>query len=173
MKDCLVAHGISTQRVVDRGNWRMVLLDSTIPGEEGGRLAESELRLVEDALDDTDKHVLLCLHHQPVPVGSKWLDTMELQNREEFFRMIRRDGKTRAVIWGHVHQSYHETKDDIELFATPSTCVQFAPGTTEFKVDDTPPGCRLLALGHDGKVASCVLTIDAVPVGADMDSAGY
>lgn len=173
MNSCLEDHGVSTQKVLDRGRWRIILLDSTIPDQEGGRLSAGELELLEHSLANTDRNVMVCLHHQPLPVGSEWIDKMALENGEEFFRLVRQHPRVKAVIWGHIHQDYHESRDGVQLFATPSTCIQFAPGIPGFKVDDSPPGCRLLTLEANGQLSSLLLTTEQVPVGADLGSAGY
>ena len=59
---------------VDLGLWRVVLLDSTIPGSAAGRLSAQSLASLESALAAArQRHVLVCLHHHPVPMASRWL----------------------------------------------------------------------------------------------------
>ncbi|HCQ35217.1 MAG TPA: phosphodiesterase, partial [Alcanivorax sp.] len=54
--------------VADIGNWTLVLLDSTIPGEVPGDLFDEDLKFLDDALRDAaGEHLLVCLHHHPVP----------------------------------------------------------------------------------------------------------
>ena len=73
---------------------------------------------------------MVCLHHPPVPMGSKWLDTVGLDNGDEFLASAGRSGRVRAAIFGHVHQDYDDVHDGIRLLATPSTCRQFLPAAT-------------------------------------------
>lgn len=173
MRSHLCAERVCTDSVIDHGDWRFVMLDSVIPGEEGGRLAPDQLALLQAALASTDRHVLVCMHHQPVNVGSAWIDTMTIDNPEPLFRIIDRHDNVRGILWGHVHQTFEATHGSVRLMASPSTCVQFAPSVDEFQVDEEPPGFRLLALLPDGSIRSEVVRIDGMPQGLELASSGY
>ena len=173
MREHLKADRVSTAGVMDRGNWRFVMLDSVIPGEEGGRLADDQLQLLEDALASSDRHTLICMHHQPIGVGSAWIDTMAIENPDPLFDIIDRYPHVRGVLWGHVHQTFEAWRGKVRLMASPSTCVQFAPRTEHFQVDEEPPGFRLLALLPDGGIRSEVVRVDEMPHGLERASAGY
>lgn len=173
MLDSLGSNGMSMPDQVDTEHWRLVMLDSVIPDAEGGHLAEKELAHLRRALTEQDKHTLVCLHHQPLPVGSRWIDTMALDNGDAFFDIIDRHDHVRGVLWGHIHQVYEGMRKQVQLLASPSTCVQFSVGMDNFQVDEQPPGCRLLALLPDGSIRSEVLRLDAYPDGIDLNSGGY
>lgn len=154
--------------------WNLVLLDSTIPGEDGGHLADRQLDLLDASLAARrGDPALVCLHHQPVPVGSAWMDTMALDNPGDFFRILDRHPQVRAVLWGHVHQEFSSRRKDVRLLATPSTCVQFLPGSEEFALDPRTPGFRWLALGRDGQIETGVERIAAYPDPLDLANGGY
>lgn len=165
--------GVSTELVNSMGGWRFLMLNSVVDNSEGGRLAGTQLERLERALDEDDRHALVCMHHQPVKVGSAWIDTMAIENPGEFFAIIDRYPQVRGVLWGHIHQSYDAARNGVRLMASPSTCVQFAPHIDEFKVDEEPPGFRLLALLPDGRILSEVVRIDEVPQGLEAASSGY
>lgn len=174
MLDNLGINGMSMPRVVDTEHWRLIMLDSVLPDEEGGHLAESELDHLKQALDAAqDKHTLVCLHHQPLPVGSRWIDTMALDNGEAFFDLLAPCPQVRGVLWGHIHQEYDQVRNGVRLLASPSTCVQFSIGVDDFQVGEEPPGCRLLALLPDGSIRTEILRLDSYPNGIDLDSGGY
>lgn len=173
MQEHLASEHVSTPKVVDIGAWRFVMLDSVIPGEVGGHLADSELQHLRDALTDNDRPTLVCLHHQPVPVGSQWIDSMGLDNADAFMAIIEQAPSVRGVLWGHVHQHYDQVHKGVRLMATPSTCVQFATHSDDFAVDDAPPGFRLLALTPDGGIHSQVIRTPEMPEGLDLVSVGY
>jgi Icc protein len=40
----------------------------------------------------------------------------------------------------------------VRVMTTPSTCVQFAPGSAKFAIDPRPPGYRRLTLHADGRI---------------------
>lgn len=156
------------------GGWLLVFLDSTVTGSEGGHLAASELDELETALaTHADLPALVWLHHQPVNIGSRWLDTMAVDNPKAFFDVIDRHPQVRAVIWGHVHQTFEQQRKGVRLLATPSTCVQFLPDSEEFAVDMAPPGYRWLELYADGTFKTGVARLQMIPGEIDLGSRGY
>lgn len=173
MRKYLKNDGVHTDSVIDHGEWRFVMLDSVIPGAEGGHLSKLELALLDKALQTTDRHTLVCMHHQPVNVGSAWIDTMAINNPAPLFDIIDRHPHVRGILWGHVHQTFEGLHGKVRLMASPSTCVQFAPDIDDFKVDEEPPGFRLLALLPDGAIRSEVVRIDDIPQGLELASSGY
>ncbi len=164
---------VRTDSVIDHGDWRFIMLDSVIPGQEGGHLARDQLGLLDSALASTERHTFVCLHHQPVAIGSAWIDTMAVSNPEPFFEIIDRHDHVRGVLWGHVHQTYDVLRNNVRLMASPSTCVQFAPGVDTFQVDEEPPGFRMLALLPNGSIRSEVIRINDIPHGLEYASPGY
>ncbi len=173
MHEHLARDQVYTDVVRDHGAWRFVMLDSVIPGAEGGRLAQCQLDALEDALAASDRHTLVCMHHQPVAVGSAWIDTMAIENPAPLFEIIDRYPQVRGLLWGHVHQTYDARRGAVRLMASPSTCVQFTPRIDQFRVDEEPPGFRLLALLPDGSIRSEVVRISELPRGLEVASSGY
>jgi Icc protein len=156
------------------GRWLFVLLDSTVAGSEGGHLSAPQLALLEERLTThSDRHALVCLHHQPVPVGSVWMDGMALDNAADFFAVLDHHPQVRGVLWGHVHQAFEATRNGVRLLGSPSTCIQFTPGQAHFGVDRQPPGYRWLLLHPDGRIETGVERLVTLPEGIDLDSAGY
>jgi len=144
------------------GNWCIVLIDTHVPGEDGGAIAPEALEDLDATLSaQAARHVLICLHHHPVAVGSAWLDALGIANRDSLFAVINRHQNVRALLWGHVHQSFDEHSGDLRLLATPSTCVQFKPHCTRFRYDSLPPACRWLTLHDDGRIGTELLWADA------------
>ncbi len=132
-------------------DWLLIGLDSCIVDDAGGQMAATELdRLTETVSDSAAKHVMVCLHHPPVPMGSEWLDTVGLRNGEELVDRMKSLGRVRLAVFGHVHQAYDQAHDGIRIIATPSTCRQFKPHSKEFAVDDKPPAYRRITLRADG-----------------------
>ncbi len=150
-----------TRGHIDLGSWRIVLLDSVVPGRAGGALSEASLSALDEALTRAGKrHALVCLHHHPVPMMSRWLDQVGLANAQDFFSVIDRHVNVRAILWGHVHQSFDALRNDVRLLATPSTCAQFLPRAEQFALDENPPGYRTLELKPGGSIATEVFWTD-------------
>jgi Icc protein len=155
-------------------NWHFIFLDSTIPGSEGGHLSPHQLALLNTHLQENrDLHTLVCLHHQPVPVGSRWLDTMAVDNAEPFFDIIDSNPQVRGILWGHVHQEFAQMRNGVHLLATPSTCIQFKPGSQTFAIDASCPGYRWLNFYPDGRIESGVHRLQEIPGEVQYASNGY
>lgn len=145
----------------DIGAWRIVLLDSCVAGSAGGRLSAAALAELDRTLSSSAaKHALVCLHHQPVSMSSRWLDQVGLENSEEFLSVIDKHHNVRAVVWGHVHQAFDSLRKGVRLLATPSTCAQFAPRAEQFSVDFRPPAYRTFELRPDGTLVTEVVWIE-------------
>ncbi|HHS88977.1 MAG TPA: 3',5'-cyclic-AMP phosphodiesterase [Rhodobacteraceae bacterium] len=163
-----------TDKRIELGDWRILMLDSTRAGDESGELADKELRILEHALNERpERHALVCLHHHPVPVGSAWLDKIGLRNSDAFFELLDRHANVRCVLWGHIHQAFDQRRNGVRLLGTPSTCIQFMPGKTDFEVDAQPPGYRWLALLPDGGIRTRIGRVEHVSGGLELDSEGY
>lgn len=143
--------------VIDLGGWRIVMLDSSIPGAVPGRLSDEQLTLLERALQEApERHHLICLHHHPVSIGSAWMEPIGLRNAEALFALLDRYPQVRGLLWGHVHQEYDRMRHGVRLLASPSTCVQFTPGSDDFSVSQEAPGYRWLRLYGDGRLETGV-----------------
>lgn len=170
-----VIHGkVSAPFAVRHGDWLLVMMDSTLRKGEGGHFTQAELKRLREALGGhPDAHVMICMHHQPIPVGSAWMDTMQIDNADEFFRIIDRYDNIRCLLWGHIHQTFDSERNGVRLLATPSTCIQFTPNQDDFGIDNIAPGYRWLGLLPDGRVETGVRRLSEVPAGIDFGSYGY
>ena len=117
---------------------------------------KSELERLDDALSSSPKHAMVCLHHHPVHMGSRWLDGVGLSEAHEFWSVIDAHANVRAVVWGHVHQAWDGKRGGVRLFATPSTGAQFLPHSDRYAVDSMPPAYRSFELHSDGSIDSAV-----------------
>ncbi|PIA73499.1 Icc protein [Pseudomonas sp. NFACC19-2] len=160
--------------VIDLGAWRIVMLDSSIPGAVPGFLADSQLELLDRALSEApQRHHLICLHHHPVSIGCKWMEPIGLRNPDALFAVLDRYPQARTVLWGHIHQEFDQQRGNLRLLASPSTCVQFAPGSEEFQVDSEAPGYRWLRLHADGKLDTGVSRVTGIHFEVDYSVKGY
>jgi Icc protein len=146
------------------GDWTFVMLDSYDPGHVGGRLTRDELARLDAALARAPQHAMVCLHHHPIVMGSRWLDSVGLADAHDFWSVIDRHAQVRAVVWGHVHQAFEGRRGDVRLFATPSTGAQFLPKSDRYAVDSAPPAYRSFELHADGRIDSQVHWVESTQV---------
>jgi len=171
MRRALAREPFIVEGHVDFDPWRIVLLDSSVPGSAGGRLSAQTLADLNDALGSApSQHALVCLHHHPVPMESRWLDEVGLENAAEFFDVIDRHRNVRAILWGHVHQQFDGVRNGVRLMATPSTCSQFLPRSDDFALDPRPPAYRTLELQPDGSVSTEIVWMDSCTTGSSSPS---
>ncbi len=173
MAERMAANGIPDSKLLDAEHWRILLLDSTVAGQEGGHLGAGEFAWLEQQIQSSDKHLLLCLHHQPIPVGSLWIDSMAVDNGQELVSLINEYPQIKGVVWGHVHQAFERWEDGVHWLSAPATCIQFTPGSDEFALDSKPPGCRLLALSPNGELSSRILRLNEPVNETTLDHADY
>ncbi|MFV8781271.1 metallophosphoesterase [Microbulbifer sp. SA54] len=161
--------------VASIGNWRLLLLDTSVRGQICGGFDEGELARIEVLLEQYADHpLMLMMHHQPVPVGSNWIDGHMLrEGRDRFIELVTAAKQVRAIAWGHVHQQFDESLGDIGLHATPSTSVQFTPGSGPFSVDSEMPGYRWFELNDDGSYETGVERVHISEYSVDLASSGY
>lgn len=157
-----------------RGGWQLIFLDSTTPGSEKGHLDNKVLATLDSLLaSEPGLHTLICLHHQPVKIGSAWLDRMAVDNPQPFFSIIDRYPQVRGIVWGHVHQDFDQMRGNVRLLASPSTCIQFKPGSRTFSAEDIAPGYRWLKLHPDGKLETGIHRLQQIPGAVDLAATGY
>jgi 3',5'-cyclic-AMP phosphodiesterase len=156
------------------GNWQVILLDSSVKEKVYGNLSEEELAFLKTSLSRyPDKNALICLHHQPLKVGSDWLDKIGLKNNQEFRQLLDQFPQVKGVIWGHVHQESQQVINGVQWLATPSSCVQFMPDSKDFSAGTEAPGYRYLNLYSDGRIESIVHRIDNLEFTVDYSIKGY
>lgn len=162
------------QPVTDLGNWRIILLDTSIPGAVPGHLSAAQLQLLSSALSEAgERHVLVTFHHHPVSIGCRWMEPIGLRNPDALFAVLDRFPQVRALLWGHIHQEFDQLRNGVRLLASPSTCVQFAPGSEEFQVDQEAPGYRWLRLYADGRLETAVSRVVGIHFEVDYSIKGY
>ena len=135
------------------GPWSLLLLTTFLAGEDAGGLGPARLQGLRKALSaHAGQHVLVCMHHHPLPMGSTWLDGVALRDATEFWKVIDAHSHVRGVVCGHVHQASDRERNNVRFLSTPSTCAQFLPGSAFFALDERPPGLRWLELLPDGRI---------------------
>lgn len=138
-------------------DWSVVLLDSSLRGKVEGELTEYSLKLLEDFLvANSDRHLMVALHHHIIDVQSAWLDALNLRNHSRLTALLENYPNVKAIVCGHVHQETDVESRGIRYLATPATCFQFAVRTDNGGTDDRPPAYRHIVLKDDGSIDTTV-----------------
>jgi len=146
--------------VSEHGPWQVIRLNTCLPGKPEGRLGEKVLTELENQLlSNARQPRFIALHHQPVTVGSPWIDKYRLFDPEDFLYLLDQYPAVKVVAWGHVHQVFEINRNDTALLGSPSSAINSLPGAQKFTADPAGPACRLLELKPDGALASDIVRV--------------
>ena len=149
------------QRLFD--HWQIICLNSQVPNEPGGYLANSELAFLEKSLQDYPQHhALIAVHHNCTPTHSDWMDTMMISNSAALLALLKNYPQAKVIITGHIHQELAQQVHHLHIFGTPSTCFQFTPTSRDFSISKTAPGYRQLLLHADGIFETSISRLDLI-----------
>ncbi|HSG59852.1 MAG TPA: 3',5'-cyclic-AMP phosphodiesterase [Pseudomonadales bacterium] len=156
------------------GRWLVIMLDSTIPRQVGGRLEHTEIqRMRQLASEYSDKHILIACHHPPLSIDCEWIDPQRISNGEAFLEAVVALPNVKLLICGHIHQHWETTYRGLPIMSTPSTCIQFKPLEEDFTLDTVSPGYRWFDLFADGSFQTGISRVQGVEFTFDMNSGGY
>ena len=134
------------------GAWRIVGLDSAVPGQIAGRVdAEAALDRI-DALDG--RPTIVAVHHPPRSNSTHhWF---VLDGAEALLEGLADRPHVVAVVSGHVHEAFELAGPrQLRLLGAPSTFVAFRHRGDEFEIGDVgPTGARLLHLHDDASLTT-------------------
>ena len=143
------------------GGWQLVWLDSNVPGQPHGVLDPQRLAVLSEL--DPELPTLLFMHHQPVLVGTPWIDRFACRNSDVLWQWLDQHvHKVRAICFGHIHHGWQGEKligeRRIALYAAPSSAACVIPGSEHFTLDVRGPRLRWLLLEDDGRLRTGLLS---------------
>lgn len=154
------SRGEPVQYAADLGSLRLVVIDSTRPGEDRGELDPTRLSWLEATLNAAPKTpTLLAMHHAPLLTGMAELDEVGLpvSDRRALGAVIERHPQILRIVAGHVHQTIAAALGGRAILAVPSTYVQarLSLGSREIELTAEHPGFAVHML-LDGELISHV-----------------
>jgi len=127
-----------------------VMLYSACTGKEFGRLEERQLLwLNEDLHRNSQKPVLIFLHHPPFDTGIGWLDKLKLANAESFWEIIPPYAHNiQGVFAAHLHLQHTCLHRGVLAASCPAVSFQFSSNADSVRatLSDEPPGFNLIDL---------------------------
>jgi 3',5'-cyclic-AMP phosphodiesterase len=129
------AEGAFVQYSVDLGAMRLVVLDTTRPGEEGGELDDDRLAWLDAELAaDPSSPTVIAMHHPPILTGIRPWDEIGLPagDRRALARVVRRHRQVLRLVGGHLHRTIAGDLAGRCVLAAPSTYMQ---GRLDFRLE--------------------------------------
>jgi 3',5'-cyclic-AMP phosphodiesterase len=131
------------------GRVRLLVCDTIVPGEDGGRLCAERIGWLDAALAaDREAPTVVAMHHPPLTTGIEAMDQIGLEpgSQEELARVLARAPNVLRVIAGHVHRPMYSTCGGRTVFSCPSSDVAIRldlRAGAELGVLDEPPAYAL------------------------------
>jgi 3',5'-cyclic-AMP phosphodiesterase len=148
------------QYAADVGPLRLVAVDTTRPGEDGGQLDENRLAWLEEVLAaDQGTPTVVAMHHPPLATGVSGWDEIVLPrpDRLALARVVERHPHVQRIVAGHLHRTLVGAIGGRSVLVVPSTYVQgqldFA--ASQVSLSSERPGFAVHAM-IDGELASYV-----------------
>jgi len=127
----------------------LVLLDSSVAGQDHGVLEQDTLAWLDATLASAPQRpALLFLHHPPFVTGIGYMDDMNLQNPGDLAAIVARHPRARMIACGHVHRSVHTMFAGVPTSICPAPNLAVALDLTRDPVPSLiiePPGFYLHA----------------------------
>lgn len=143
------------------GDWQLLGLDSHVPGEVAGRIGPAQLTWMRRRLSQAlDLHTLVFVHHPPVPMHSRWLDEIGLEDGTMLLEILEPFPNVRLVCCGHVHQESASSTPGPMVLTTPAVGPQFRPRTDELQIQSLPPVLRVIDLKPDGNWSTQIVRVN-------------
>jgi len=93
------------QGVVDGGAFRLLLLDTHVPGRPYGELCEARLAWLAARLAEDARPVLLAMHHPSFATGLQRMDCISLAEPERLWEVLApHRARLRHLFFGHLHR---------------------------------------------------------------------
>ncbi len=159
----LQEQGDRIEYVIDRFPVRIVALDTIIPRQSGGRLADASLFWLDRVLTEArDKPTVIIMHHPPFKTWIGHMDEIAVANPEGLATVVARHPQVERILCGHVHRPIQVRFAGTIASTCPSPAHQvkldLSPeAPAQFVME--PPGFQLHAWSPGGGIVSHTVAI--------------
>lgn len=154
-------------------HWRVITLNSQVKGKNYGKLSKEQLETLLQSFQSTNRFHLIGMHHPIFATSALWLNDIRLQESWELLDCLEYFLNANVVLCGHIHQVVELYYRGTYLLSSPSTCIQFAPNTKDFKLDDLAPGYRWIKLFNDGRIDTGISRLKENTYTPDLNASNY
>ena len=135
---------------VELGQWRVIGVESVIPGEDHGAVDVAGLIRRLDHVDA--RPTLLAIHHPPRSPSTNPM--FQLIGADEMLLALRDRPNVRAVVSGHLHEAFERHEGGVQLWGSPSSYYAITHTGDQYQlVSDGLVGTQVLTLDDDGAFA--------------------
>ena len=135
---------------VEVGRWRVMGVETIVPGQDHGSIDVEQLCARLDRLDD--RPTLLALHHPPRSPSTNPM--FQLIGAESMLAALRDRPHVRAIVSGHLHEVFDCNDGDLALYGAPSSWYAIEHRGNDYRLfADGLVGAQVLTLGDDGSFA--------------------
>jgi 3',5'-cyclic AMP phosphodiesterase CpdA len=157
------ASGAPLHYAADLGAARLIVLDTTIPGRDGGELDRDRMAWLERELAAGPRQpTVLAMHHPPLLTGAPVWDAIALSepSRAALADVLAGHPQVRLLVGGHLHRPLITEFSERPLIVAPSTYVQFPLRlrATRLEAADEPPGYAVHVVADAGQATSYFLS---------------
>ena len=156
--------GEPVRYAADLGGLRLVVMDTTRPGEDPGVLDEEQLSWLDAELAaEPEAPTVIAMHHPPLVTGIPALDETGLptEDRRALAAVVERHAQVRRIVAGHVHRAITGELAGRVVLAAPSTYMQARLDLSSAELQTVPePAGFVLHVLRDGELVSHVQTVE-------------
>jgi Icc protein len=135
---------------VEVGRWRVMGVESMIPGQDHGSVDVEQLSERLDRVDD--RPTLIAIHHPPRSPSTNPM--FQLIGAEPMLAALRDRPHVRAIASGHLHEVFDRREGDLRIFGGPSSWYAIEHIGDDYRLfTDGLVGAQVLTLGDDGSIA--------------------
>lgn len=128
------------------GGWRVVTIDTTIPGELHGRIDIGQL--LAELGPDGAVPTVLAMHHPPISTSNHpWF---QLHGGADLVAFLAARRDVRVVLTGHLHEAFHAVSGGVTYIGCSSSWYSLRHRADEYIRDDGHVGGLAIDLYDDG-----------------------
>ncbi len=114
--------------------------------------------------NNTDDEIIIFMHHPPVLMGSKFMDTKyPLRNIEQTQELFLNINKKLTIFCGHYHTEIIKEYGNQQIYLTPSNIFQIDRNHLDFTIESYNPGWRYLEFSEK----KIITQINYIDIGRD------